>query len=245
MKKTVNRCLIFSFIVLFSGCYSSVEMIKSNMDSKSFSMSYVMDSVPPVAKKKNVSVSIESVTFDPTKMSDYTLVLKEKRFLIPLGVINVWEKHDKCVQGKSMFKDDLTSFLQTSLVREINHTGLVTAEANKQSEYSIELSIDKIKTEGTYKRSGISLFVFKTRSEIAGPAVSSLTVSYTLKKGDQVVKRNSFSSSKTTEWIKRKYVDNTVMQQDFAASMVKAAAYNFKKTNGLIVADLNEYFSRH
>jgi len=242
MKKCMFPCLILSLSTLLAGC-SSMEMIKSNMDSRSYSMSYVMDSIAPITKKIS-SVAIGSVSFDPTKMGDKTQIMKEKRFLFPLGIINVWEYHDQCIQGRSMFKDDLPSFLRTSLAREINHSGLVTVDTNKQSEYSIALSIDKIDSEGLYKRSGISLFVFTSRSEIAGPAVSTLTVSYTLKKGDQVVRRNTFSSSKTTEWINRKYIDNATMQRDYAASMVKATAYNFKNASGLIVADLNDYFGK-
>lgn len=243
MKKKRSKWLIIALSVQLAGC-SSVEMIQSNMDAKSYPMTYAMDSVPPVTQKKSVTVSIEPVTFDLSTLSEKTIIQKEKRFLFPLGIVNVWENWDNCIQGKSMFKDDLPSFVQSTLEREINYLGLVTARTNAPSEYSINVSIDKIRTEGLYKRSGISLLMYKSRSEIAGPAVSNLTVSYTLKKGNQVVKQNTFSSSKRTDWKTLKYADNAQLQQDYAAGMVKAVAYNLKQTNRQIVDDLNDYFSK-
>lgn len=243
MKKSISSILIISLSILLTGC-SSVTMIKSNMDRKSVSMSYEMDSIPPVTKKKELTVSVAPVKFDPTMMNKTTLMRKDKFFLIPLGVINMWERYDTCIQGQRNFKDDIPTFMQTNLVREINHLGLVKAEAGNPSDYSLEVSIDQLKTEGPYIRTGLTFLIFLSRTEIAGPAYSTLKVSYTLKKGNQVVKQNTISARKETKGSKQKYADNAGIQMAYAASMVEAAAQNFKKANKQIVNELNDYFSK-
>jgi hypothetical protein len=243
MKRSITIWLIICFPLLLGSC-STARQIKGNMDYKSFSMPYEMDSVPPVTRKKNVTVSVASVKFDPTMMNNTTLMRKDKLLVLPFVVVNVWERYDTCIQGRKAFKDDIPSFVQSNLVREINHLGLVKAEAGNPSDYSLEVSIDQLKTEGPYRRSGLTFLFLFSRSEIAGPAVSTLKVSYTLKKGNQVVKQNTISASKETKWTKRKYSDNAHMQMDYTASMVNAAASNFKYTNKQIVNDLNDYFSK-
>lgn len=243
MKRSIFSILIISLSILITGC-SSVTMIKSNMDRKSVPMSYELDSVPPVTKKKDVTVSVVPVKFDPTMMNKTTLMRKDRFFLIPLVAINMWERYDTCIQGQRTFKDDIPTFMQSNLVREINHLGLVKAEAGNPSDYSLEVSIDQLKTEGPYVRTGLTFLIFLSRTEIAGPAISTLKVSYTLKKGNQVVKQNTISARKETKGNKQRYADNAGIQMAYTVSMVEAAAQNFKKANKQIVNELNEYFSK-
>lgn len=243
MKRSISTFLIIIFSILLTGC-SSVEMIKRNMDLRSVSMPYEMDSIPPITRKQNVTVSVAPVKFDPTMMNKNTLMRKDKLLFIPLVAINIWERYDTCIQGRKSFNDDIPTFMQSNLVREINYLGLVKAEAGNPSDYSLEVSIDQLKTEGPYRRSGLTFFFLFSRSEIAGPAFSTLKVSYTLKKGNQVVKQNTISSRNETKWSKPKYTDNALMQMDYAESMVNAAARNFKNANKQIVNELNEYFSK-
>ena len=73
--------------------------------------------------------------------------------------------------------------------------------------------------------------------------ISNLSVSYKLKRGDQVVRSNSFHSEKPTEQINKRYTDITNLQEDYAVSMVEAVSYNFKSITELIVNDLNAYFA--
>lgn len=214
------------------------------MDLRSVSMSYEMDSIPPVTRKQQVTVSVAPVKFDPNLMNKTTLMRRDKLLLIPLVVINVWEQYNTYTLGRISFKDDIPTFMQSNLVREINHLGLIKAEAVNPSDYSLEVSIDQLKTEGPYRRSIVTFLFLFSRSEIAGPANSTLKVSYALKKGNQVVKQNTISATKATKWSKPKYVDKALMQMDYSASMVDAAAQNFKTINKQIVNELNDYFSK-
>jgi hypothetical protein len=81
-------------------------------------------------------------------------------------------------------------------------------------------------------------------SDRAGPATSNLRVSYKLKKDDQIIHSNSFSSEKVTEQINKRYTNTKILQQDYAVSMVEATSYNFKNTVELIVNDINTYFNK-
>jgi len=147
-----------------------------------------------------------------------------------------------------MIEEDIPSFLKTSLISEINRSGNFNIDTLDKSDYSLELSIDEIKTEGPYVSSGFfffALYVYGySYSDTAGPAISNLKVSYKLKKGDQIIHSNSFSSEKITEQINKRYTNTKILQQDYAVSMVEATSYNFKNTIELIVKDLNTYFDK-
>jgi len=216
------------------------------MNSKSYSMVYLMDS-KIADSKSNISVSVDTILFNSNIMNNTTIVKKEKGWFLPLILVYVWNSQNICSQGKSMFEEDIPSFMKTSMISEINRSGNFNVDSLNKTDYSLELSIDKIKTEGPYVSSGFfyfALYVYGySYSDVAGPAVSSLRVSYKLKKGDQIIHSNSFSSDKVTEKINKRYTNTNILQQDYAVSMVEATSYNFKNTIELIVNDLNTFFS--
>jgi hypothetical protein len=217
------------------------------MNSNSYSMAYIMDS-KIADSKDSISISVDNILFNPSIMSDTTKIKREKGWFLPLVFVYVWNSQNKCSQGKSMIEEDIPSFLKTSLISEINRSGNFNIDTLDKSDYSLELSIDEIKTEGPYVSSGFfyfALYVYGySYSDRAGPAISNLKVSYKLKKGDQIIHSNSFSSEKITEQINKRYTNTKILQQDYAVSMVEATSYNFKNTIELIVKDLNTYFDK-
>ena len=246
MKSIVKSLFLIIGLIFIVGC-TSTKKIQKNMNSKSYSMAYIMDS--KIADSKNsISISVDTVLFNPGTMCDTTKVKREKGWFLPLVFVYVWNSKNKCSQGKSMIEEDIPSFFQTSLVSEINRSGSFNIDTSNKSDYSIELSIDEIRTEGPYVNSGFFYFALYAYgfsfSDRAGPAISNLRVSYKLKKGDQIVHSNSFNSEKVTEQINKRYTDINILQQDYAISMVEATSYNFKNTIELIVNDLNTYFYR-
>jgi len=217
------------------------------MNSNSYSMAYIMDS-KIADSKDSISIRVDTILFNPCIMSDTTKIKREKGWFLPLVFVNVWNSQNKCSQGKSMIEEDIPSFLKSSLEREVNRSGNFNISTLDKSDYSIELSIDEIKTEGPYVSSGFfyfALYIYGySYSDKAGPAISNLRVSYKLKKGDQIIHSNSFSSEKVTEQINKKYTNTKILQQDYAVSMVEATSFNFKNTIELIVNDLNTYFNK-
>lgn len=238
-------CLIIGLTLIVS-C-TSTKKISKNMNSKSYSMAYIMDSKISDAKN-NISVRIYPVLFSPGIMSDITKIEKEKGWFIPLVFVYIWNSQNKCIQGKSMIGEDIPLFLKTSLLSEINRSGNFNVDTLNNSDYSIELSVDEIKTEGPYVSAGFFYFALYVSgysySDRAGPAISNLRVSYKLKKGDQIIHSNSLSMEKATEQINKRYTNTNILQQDYAVSMVEATSYNIKNTIELIVNDLNTYFNK-
>lgn len=248
MKNILKSFFLIVGIALMAICSSTMQ-IQKNMGSNSYSMAYIMDS--KIAGSKNgLSVRVDSILFNPGIMSDTVKVSKKKGMFLPLIIINIWDWQYNCIQGKSMIEEDIPSFLKASLIREINRSGSFSVDTSGNSGYSLELSIDEMKTEGPYQNSGIVFigeyfygFFFVDR---AGPAISNLTVSYKLKKGNQIVYSNSSCSEKWNDQINKSYSKIKIFQQDYAVSMVEAMAYNFKNAIELIVHDLNTYFdSQH
>lgn len=246
MKNISKSFFLLIGLTLIVSC-TSTKQIQKNMNSNSYSMAYIMDS-KIADSKDSISISVDNILFNPSIMSDTTKIKREKGWFLPLVFVYVWNSQNKCSQGKSMIEEDIPTFLKTSLISEINRSGNFIIDTLDKSDYSLELSIDEIKTEGPYVSSGFFYFALYaygySYSDRAGPAISNLSVSYKLKKGDQIIHSNSFSSEKVTEQINKRYTNTKILQQDYAVSMVEATSYNFKNTIELIVNDLNTYFDK-
>ncbi|MEZ5105011.1 MAG: hypothetical protein R2757_10985 [Draconibacterium sp.] len=237
--------IIFIGLLFFASC-TSTKVIQKNMNSDSYSLSYLKDS--KISKEKlDFNVSIDSVVFE-SLMNDTTKVHKLKGWFIPLVLVNLWNSQNECIQGKSMFEEDIPDFLQASLIEEINRSGNFNYDSLNNSDYQLEISIDEIRTQGPYESKGFFYFAFfvygYSYADVAGPATSNLAVTYKLKKGDSVLQSNSFYSEKITEQINKRYTNTKILQQDYAISMVEAVSYNFKNVIELIIADLNDYFDK-
>jgi hypothetical protein len=216
------------------------------MDVNSFSMAYLKDS-KIVDEKLGTTLSIDTIYFNSDVMYPNTQVIRQKGWFIPLVFVYIWNSQNNCIQGKSMIEEDIPTFLHSSLTEEINRSGIFLVDTLKNPTYQLELSIDKVDTQGPYRSSGffyMLLYVYGySYSDNAGPAVSKVSVSYKLKKDGEVVLRNAFDSEKTTQPINKHYSNTSMLQRDYAVSMVEATSYNFKDVIELIVNDLNQYFS--
>ncbi len=244
MKTYLKSLTILIALSLIASC-TSTKTIQKNMNSKSYSMAYIMDS--NISDSKNgISVEVDTVLFNSHIINDTTKIKREKGWFLPLALVYIWNSQNHCTQGKSMIEDNIPSFLKTSLISEINRSGSFNVDTLNNSEYQLELSIDDIKTEGPYVSSGFfyfALYVYGySYSDRAGPANSNLSISYKLKKNGIVVHHNAFNSEKITEQINKRYTNTSILQQDYAISMVEATSYNFKNIIELIINDLNTFF---
>ncbi|MDD3078666.1 MAG: hypothetical protein PHH37_06145 [Paludibacter sp.] len=244
IKQTILFALLLAFIV---SC-TPTKRIQKNMNLKSSSMAYIMDS--KVSENKNgIAINIDTIRFNPHIMSDTTKVKREKGYFLPLILVYIWNSQNKCTLGKGTFEEDIPDFLAASLSREADRSGIFDISNTAPSEYSLDISVDSISTEGQYISSGFfyfALYIYGySYSDIAGPANSTLRISYKLRKNDEVIHSNSFTAQKVTEPISRKYTDTGILQQDYAVSMVEAVSSNFKNIIEEIVNDLNIYFTEH
>ncbi len=245
MKRIKQISFLLLLVSLIISC-TSTKKIQKNLNANSYSMAYLMDT--EVADlKKDIKVSIDSIYFNPSIMSDTTKVIRKKGWFIPLVFVYIWNSQNNCIQGKSMIEEEIPSFLKKSMIEEIYRSGSFSVDTNDKSNYTLELSIDEIGARGPYLSSGFFYFVLYvygySHSDRAGPAVSNLSISYKLKKDNEVILSNSFDSESTTEQINKRYTNINILQQDYAISMVEATSYNFKNIIELIVNDLNTYFT--
>jgi len=206
-----------------------------------------MDS-DPIENKSHYSLYIDTINFDNNQINDTTKVIREKGWFVPLVFINMWDSQNKCIAGKTLMQEEMTTFLRESLSDEIDRSGAFMLDSKCDSAYKIEISIDEIKTEGPYHSSGFFYFAIYAAgysySDNAGPAISNLTISYKLKKNNKIVHSNKFSSERMTEPIATRYNNTKLLQKDYAISMVEATSYNFKNIIEKIVLDINSYFDR-
>lgn len=243
------KFLLFIFgLSLIVSC-TSTKQIQRNLNSDNYSIHYLMDSkISDI--KNNVTVSIDSVKFNNNSIKDSTIVIHNRSWVLPLVLVNIWNSQNTCIMGKSMIEEDIPKFIRKSIINEINRSANFKVDTVGSSEYKIDISIDEIKTEGLYVSKGFfyfALFVYGfSYSDVAGPATSTLTISYKLKKDYQVVHSNTFNSEKITdtELIREIYSDTKTLQQDYAISMVAANSYNFKNVIELIVNDINTFLGK-
>ena len=244
MKKLIKFSSLALLAILATAC-TSTKTIQKNLNMKSFSMSYLKDS-KIADEKKEIGVSVDTVIFEPAIMRDSTQVIKKNGWFIPLLVFNIWKSEANCYQGKSMYSENIPDFIKTSLMEEIDRSGNVSADYSGKSPYKIEISVDEMKTEGPYLSSGYFYFLLYVYgygySDVAGPAISKLTLSYKLKKGNEIVLSNSYEFEKLTEQINKRYTNLQILQQDYAVSMVEAASLNIKSAVEKIVGDVSAYF---
>jgi hypothetical protein len=244
MKKTSKITLLLACISFCASC-TSTRKIQSNMNMKQHSIAYIMDSKVSESKT-NIPVRIDPISFNPDLLINTVTVTREKGWFVPLVVVNVWHSQNNCILGKSLIEEDISSFFKTSLINEINRSGTFVIDTLNNTAYSLELTIDQIKTEGPYVSSGFFFFAVLaygfSQSEIAGPAISKLNISYNLRSGDELIYSNSFYSNRFSEQINRRYKTTNLLHQDYAISMVEAKSYNIKSAIEYVVNDINTFF---
>ena len=108
MKNIAKSFFLIIGLALITSC-TSTKKIQKNMNSNSYSMAYIMDSKISNSKD-SISVSIDTILFNPNIMSDTTKIKREKGWFLPLVLVYVWNSQNKCIQGKSMIEEDIPSF---------------------------------------------------------------------------------------------------------------------------------------
>jgi hypothetical protein len=151
-----------------------------------------------------------------------------------------------CYQGESSFYNNWQYSLQKNFTNEANRSGVFQLDT-LNSQYELEMTIDKVQAVGPYVSQGFyvfaAFFYFYSFGDYSGPAETELAISYQLKKDGVVVHHNSFESKKVTETFKKGYKNKKDLIQTFATSMANSTSENFKVVIELMVNDLNDYLS--
>lgn len=241
--RTFLKLLSIGLLISLCSC-TSTKTISKVFNSKAYSLAYLKDSQVR-GIKKDVSVSIDTIYYDDQLMCDSAIITKDKGFFLPLVCIYYWQSLHTCTQGQRMIEEDASSFLFNSLADEIDRSACFSNNLPQTSDYSLVLSIDEISASGAYKSSGFFYFFLYfygfSYGDVAGPALSRLSISYRLKKGDDVVLSHSYYAETPTNQLNVNQGDVDGLLRNYANSMVEATSFNFKKIIEDIVNDVNYY----
>ena len=244
MKRFVISLTILLMAVVLFNC-TPTKSIQKNLNSECSTLAYLKDS-DFSGNLKETGISVDKVSFNVTDFPDETQVIKQKSWFIPLVLVYIWNSKNLCTLGKSVIAENIPDFLEQSFIEESDRSGIYYILDSEDSEYHLEISIDEIKTEGEYKSGGFFYFAVYVYgyyySDIAGPALSTLGVSYKLRKDDQVILSNTITAETITKQIPVHVNNVKQLQKDYAVSMVEASSANFKKVIEKIVSEINDYF---
>jgi hypothetical protein len=100
MKNISKSFFLIIGLTLIVSC-TSTKQIQKNLNSKSHSMAYIMDS-KIADSKDSIFISVDTILFNPSIMSDTTKIKRKKGWFLPLVFVYVWNSQNKCSQGKSI-----------------------------------------------------------------------------------------------------------------------------------------------
>ena len=128
--------------------------------------------------------------------------VKQKRYyFIPLLVFTEWNSRYDCQVGFKDLQENLAPNLNIIFSQHLKESPLADTSSiqNKPGPYSLEISIDEVKSHIPYinRVTTISPFVFYITMEKKGveDAIMALTSTYTLKQNGTIVKQNTVTTS--------------------------------------------------
>tara|TARA_B100001109_G_C18859369_1_gene473247 strand:- start:918 stop:1655 length:738 start_codon:yes stop_codon:yes gene_type:complete len=241
----LKQYIVLSFLtlVLFSSCTSRLK-IQENLIANKQSIFYLSE-IPKGEKKEGLLINSPSVRID-SALSKYTTVENQGSFLIPFLVFNYWEAQKECSLGLDALAASPDTSFKQNLLKDIRRSAIFEVDSLNGSEYDLEVSIDQISAKGPYNSQGFCVFAlffyFYSFGDYAGPAESTLSVSYKLKNSGKVVKSNSFSYVKEGDILNKGYKNKKELISVYSTSMAEATSHNYRNAIKDIIEDLNSYF---
>ena len=245
----LNNFSCLFLIVLLSACSFSNEL-KTNLNSKKQSLSYLHDS-QPVFEKKNINIKIDSVSIRSNAMNVFTTVVKnnEGSYFYPLVFIYFWNNMYHCDLGKEAFSADISNFLLKSFEMEAYRSASYIVNSKEPisgSEYQLDLIIDSLSISGPYQEEG-KLFIspwgyIESHTHLAGPSQTFCKLQFKLSSNGQPVFSKDIRSAFTTQTLSL-VTDKgfKIYQQSFATSMAEGLSQSIKDAITETVNEINTY----
>lgn len=243
--KTLSpRNILVFCTVAFMTSSCMVKNLEKNLRAEKHSIAYQSDYwVSP--NKINATLAIDSLVMDSTLMPKESTVKSNGGYVIPLLVFNYWNFKYECTLGQSSIEEDIPSYLRYSFQENLEKSGIFTQTTPDKAEYLLEISIDKMKTAGPYKYSGVYYFLLYVYGYSYnfqfGPGQGNLEISCKLKKGNEIVLTRKFEASEITPKINQPINHLDLMAKNYAADMSVALSRQIIKISDEMVKELNEY----
>ena len=155
----MRNSLKILFVSLISvSCTPYHRITKGFMRGKT-SIEYIHTSKSKSERNKNIPVTILKPVITDLSFKSGS-VKNVKAVVIPLIIYNGWNYEYECAIGHNQVKENLNSFIQSSLVEEANRMGLFKADTIANNSYSIEVEVDSMRSAAIHKTSGFFAYFF-------------------------------------------------------------------------------------
>ena len=231
----------FSFIILLTlilvSC-SEMKMLQETFQKLNSSIDYTYDSKnSSCPRSKLVYIDIKNSVLD-----SMTTVTKTGSRVLPLLFYNEIENTIKLKLGQGSIKEDYSSFIKNTFVKETNRSACfsVTDTNSNDSTYSLYIKIDSCNTISSYKRTTkivFLLFAYSIHIVMDGlPAETNLQYTATFKKGKDLIFEKKYIINQQQPFI---YSTMDNYNADFISHMTAALSVSTKMAIEQIIADIN------
>lgn len=231
--------------ILLNACTPTTH-IRAYMQTYKHSLAYLHDS-PVRDKTVNIAVRINNTTMRDGAIRDTLLVDRKFFIVVPVLLVTYAMAVHDCELGANVVRDPLVDFSVASLAAEAERSGVFSIDTAGEAEYSLEISLDSIRTVGPYVSSGTAVvtpFSFHLyRTDYAGPAQSCLYIRWRLIKNGETLLDEQINASREASVLRVHNRNVRKLCEDYTAAMVEAVSLNFKALNEQIVGSINDYFA--
>jgi hypothetical protein len=222
--------------ILFTSCVGAYNM-SVDMNKYETSLKYLYDT-PANSRKKNVTVKINPIIMKAS-FPDSAEVKKKKIVFIPALIFYYWKADYECMIGRKNIIENPENFIKESFITEANRSGSFIASKDS-GDYTLELAVNGMESKGPYREHGYLFFLVYARYSnhySAGPGVSNMTVSYKLKRGDQLIKEGVIEKSSMTPMPYSRSAK--VLRKNYTINMTEALSKGIKAVIENIVKEIS------
>jgi len=240
MRSSLSLVTVGAAALFLSSC-SPYGRISRDFAGKQTSIQYI-HSPGKSPQKLNVSVGIaKPVIKDRGFKSGQIKNLKAE--VVPLIVYNGWTFFYECSIGRNQVKENMNSFIQSSLVEEGNRKGIFTADTSSNHLYTVEIEVDSMRSAAVHKTNGYFVYLFfvsvwgTTTNASGNPAYCRFH--YRLRKGDKVILDKRVSNTSTLDFLRPFPFDKNSFNIYLRAYLVESLGDAIRKNIEAVVWDVN------
>ena len=239
------RVTISAVVLLITTSCTPYHRIAKGFANRKTSLQYI-HTPGSNTNKKNIPVAIlKPVINDGSFKGGHVKNLKTE--IIPAIVYYGWEYQYECVIGHNQVKENISSFIQSSLVEEGNRMGIFSADTIINRPYSIEVEVDSMRSSALHKTKGFFAYFFffgitqNSVQAIATPAFCRFH--FRLRKGNQILLDRVVSNSSSLDFLRPYPYNEKTLNVYLRAYLVESLGDAVKKNVEAIVNEVNKELS--
>jgi hypothetical protein len=228
---------------------SSTKTVYQGLTAVPASLNYINDS-NVISLTSTDTITIQQPIITDKKFSQNAELKKQKVLVIPAIIFNYWSFIYEYWIGSSNIQNDVSQFVQKSLINEATRSGkfVPTSMAESNKGLQLEITIDTLEAGGDYEKYGmftsIIFYYFLHTAEESGPGGAYSNLHYKLKRGDEILLEGNANSSKPVENLIETKRSKQEIRFHYTASLVEALASTFNSNIKTIVNEVGIFLSK-